>query len=97
MPTLNEIVAKLSSRGMGASVGNIVGGVALFVSAPGEQHKARGYEHPQLHVVATVGPNHVLLKHSGVGSKQHTYKVEQVTKALIEQHALELIRSVYRS
>jgi hypothetical protein len=32
-----------------------------------------------------------------VGSKQHTYKVEQVTKALIEQHALELIRSVYRS
>ena len=96
-PTLNEMVSKLTSRGMGAAVGDIVGGgVAFTVPPPDGPHRARGHEqHPQLLIVGTLGPNRVTIKQSVVGAKEHTYKVDEITKELIQQHAMELVRYVY--
>ena len=97
-PTLTEMVSKLSSRGMGATVGDIVGGIALTVPSPDAPHRARGHEqHTQLLIVGTLGPNHVTIKQSVVGTKEHTYKVDEITKELIQQYAMELVRSVYKT
>jgi hypothetical protein len=95
-PTLNEMVSKLSNRGMGATVGDIVGGIAFTVPPPDAPHRARGHEqHPQLLIVGTLGPNRVTIKQSVVGTKEHTYKVDEITKELIQQHAMELVRYAY--
>ncbi|MGB9329295.1 MAG: hypothetical protein WCB10_00855 [Steroidobacteraceae bacterium] len=95
-PLLNEIVQKLASRGVGAQFGELAGGaLSLTVPIPGMPLNVRGHEHPQLSIIPSSGPMNVTFKYAIPGAKQTAYPVEQITREVIEQHALQLVRSVY--
>ena len=55
----------------------------------------RGHEHPQLSIIPSSGPMNVTFKYAIQGAKQTAYPVDQITREVIEQHALQLVRSVY--
>jgi hypothetical protein len=95
-PTLNEVVAKLTERGMPASVGDSASGISFSV-LPAEMstRPASREPPPNLLIAGTPGANRVTFRLSTPGARQVSYPVGEITEELIERHALELIRSVY--
>jgi hypothetical protein len=104
-PTLTQIVQSLAQRQVRASVAALAGGAtALYVpypDAPQLQGKAAA---SQLHSHIQITPNattervnfrHVDSTGTGVSGGDSSNTLAEVTTALIEQHALTLVRVVY--
>jgi hypothetical protein len=99
-PTLNEIVEKLAAKQMGASTSKAPSGaITLTVVTPGMPDNVRGMQHPHLDIGPGSGVHHVTFAFTaakGNFPQGSSYSVEQVTRELVEQKALELIRHVYK-
>jgi hypothetical protein len=96
-PALTEIVTKLAGKDVGAQISDTPGGgVSLSLPTPGIQQRVRNPEHPQLVITPSAGPMNVTFKYVGAGAaRQSTYTVDQVTREAIQNHVLQLVRSVY--
>jgi|HubBroStandDraft_1064217.scaffolds.fasta_scaffold28403_3 hypothetical protein len=93
-PALNEIVAKLTAQKIGASTGELRGGgISLIVPMPGMPRNVRVRQHAQLIITPVLGGHHVTF--GMPGTQPQNYKVEEITKEMIERHVLELVRKVY--
>jgi hypothetical protein len=96
MPTLNSLVAKLTSRQLGSHVAQVrVSGISFILpSAPGS-----GKSHNSLTIQPSQpsgGGGSILFTHNdGQGDSSESYTVEKVTRELIEQEAMKLVRKVY--
>ncbi len=99
MPTLNEIAAKLTARQMGAHVGQVdVVGVALYLPG-GPDARLGQHNHPTLKIRPQPhgggSGSIVFTQNYGQGDGSESYTVENVTRELIEQESLKLVRRVY--
>jgi hypothetical protein len=91
-PALKEIVDKLAAESIGASISESPsGGFSLVVPPPGR--RVRGQQQPQLTIAPIIGGAQVTFTRPG--AQPQNYEVDQITKELIKQHALELVSKVY--
>jgi hypothetical protein len=104
-PTLSQIVQSLAQRQVRASVAALAGGaMALYVpypEAPQLQGKAAAAQiHSHVQITPNTSTERVQFKHvdsTGASSSagDSSNPVSEITTALIEQHALTLVRMVY--